>query len=301
MSPPAYVGRFAPSPTGPLHFGSLVAAVASFLQARAQRGQWLVRMEDLDPPREVAGAADDILRILDAYGLHWDGEVLFQSTRADFYQSHLERLLEAGQAYGCGCSRSEVGSTASAGLNGPIYPGTCRDGLRPGRTARAIRLRTHDELIEFEDAIQGPVRQRLESEIGDFVIRRADGLFAYQLAVVLDDAAQGVTEIARGADLLSSTPRQIFLQDLLGLKTPTYMHLPIATTPNGDKLSKQSLAPPLPLDEPVHHLIDALAFLNQDPPTELSMAAIDELWAWAIENWDPHRVPRVERIPVAGG
>lgn len=301
MSQPAYVGRFAPSPTGPLHFGSLIAAVASFLQARSQQGRWLVRMEDLDPPREVPGAADQILRLLEAYGLGWDGEVLYQSRRAELYRSILERLQEAGHAYECGCSRKEIAASAPSGAVGPIYPGTCRGGLATGRIARAIRLRTHDEVIELEDRVQGPLRQRLESEIGDFVILRGDGLFAYQLAVVVDDAAQGITEIVRGADLLTSTPRQVFLQHVLGLATPSYLHVPVAVTPDGDKLSKQTLAPALPLNDPVPHLLDALGFLNQRPPLELRAAGLEELWDWAIRHWDWRRIPRVSSICVNAG
>lgn len=260
-----------------------------------------MRMEDLDPPREAPGAADQILRLLEAYGLHWDGEVLYQSRRSELYRSALRQLIENGHAYECGCSRKEVAASAPASPSGPIYPGTCRAGLPEGRVARAIRLRTHDAPIEFEDVVQGHLRQRLESEIGDFVILRRDGLFAYQLAVVVDDAAQGITEIVRGADLLDSTPRQIFLQHVLGLGTPNYLHVPVAVTPQGEKLSKQTRAPALPLRNPVPHLLDALGFLNQDPPVELRAGTLDELWAWAIRHWDSRRIPRVGSIRVNAG
>lgn len=294
-----YVGRFAPSPTGPLHFGSLIAAVGSYLQARHQGGRWHVRIEDLDPPREVAGAADAILRLLEAYGLHWDGEVLYQSRRHALYQAALERLRAAGFAYDCGCTRREI-ARAPSGAEGPIYPGTCREGLPPGKVARAVRLRTHDETLVFEDAVQGRIAQRLESEIGDFVVLRADGLFAYQLAVVIDDAAQGITEVVRGADLLDSTARQIYLQRLLGLSTPGYLHLPVAVDARGDKLSKQTHAQALPLDAPLPHLFQALAFLGQDPPTALLEGELAALWAWAVRHWNPARIPRIRAIHYNG-
>ncbi len=238
--PSRYRGRFAPSPTGPLHFGSLVAAVGSFLHARAQGGEWRVRIEDLDPPREVSGAADDILRTLDSFGLHWDGEVMYQSRRCETYEAALAQLKDAGVLYPCACTRREIADSSVSGLEGPVYPGTCRAGLAPGRVARAWRVRTDNRAIEFEDGLQGVIRSALEDDIGDFVVQRADGFFAYQLAVVVDDAAQGISEIVRGADLLDSTPRQIHLQRLLGLPTPGYLHLPIVLNANGEKLSKQT-------------------------------------------------------------
>ncbi|TVQ74312.1 MAG: tRNA glutamyl-Q(34) synthetase GluQRS, partial [Chromatiaceae bacterium] len=203
---PAYTGRFAPSPTGPLHFGSLVAAVISWLDARTHGGTWRVRMEDLDPPREEPGAADRILRTLDAHGLHWDGPVLYQSTRLTAYADAMQQLREQGRAYDCGCTRREIAALALQGLEGPVYPGTCREGLPAGKSPRALRVRTHDDPICFSDRAQGEVCQQLASQIGDFVIRRADGLTAYQLAVVVDDAFQGVTHVVRGIDLLASTP-----------------------------------------------------------------------------------------------
>ena len=233
-----YVGRFAPSPTGPLHFGSLVAALASWLDARAAEGRWLVRIEDLDPPRAVPGAADEILRTLDRLGLGWDGPVLYQSRRSASYEAALESL----DTYWCGCTRREIAdsSIGRATDGAQIYPGTCRTGLAPGKTPRALRLRTGGEEIAFTDRVQGPQRQILEREIGDFVLLRADGQFAYQLAVVVDDAEQGVTDVVRGADLLDSTPRQIFLQRLLGYPMPRYLHVPAAVNQAGEKLSKQT-------------------------------------------------------------
>ena len=300
MSPPAYIGRFAPSPTGPLHFGSLVAAVGSFLEARTHNGRWLVRMEDLDPPREVPGAADSILRTLETYGLHWDGEVMYQSQRFPLYREALEHLQAAGYAYQCGCSRKEIAAVAATGTEGHVYPGTCRNGLPEGKVARAVRLLTHNELICFEDAIQGAIAQRLETEIGDFVVLRADGLFAYQLAVVVDDADQGITHIVRGSDLLDSTTRQIYLQHLLGLPTPRYLHLPVATNAKGEKLSKQTLAQPVPNVRPVIHLMDAVAFLNQHPPAGLVDASLEDFWAWALAHWRPDEIPRVRAIHYTG-
>lgn len=302
-----YRGRFAPSPTGPLHFGSLVAAVGSRADARARGGEWLVRIEDLDAPRESPGAADAILRTLEALGMWWDGAVMYQSRRADAYRAALARLTSAGLAYPCGCSRKEIADSAlrfgddAATRDDPprerIYPGTCRNGLAPGRVPRAIRCRVNDRPIEFEDAVQGVVRQRLAQEVGDFVLLRADCIFAYQLAVVVDDAEQGVTDVVRGADLLESTPRQIQLQRALGFPVPRYCHLPVATDTRGDKLSKQTRAAPIDPGHPVEALARALAFLGHAPPPELGDVA--ELWAWASRNWNRARIPRVRAARVA--
>ncbi|MFP4243857.1 MAG: tRNA glutamyl-Q(34) synthetase GluQRS [Ectothiorhodospira sp.] len=286
MLPPGnYIGRFAPSPTGPLHAGSLVAAVASWLDARAHGGIWRVRIEDLDPPREAPGAADAILRTLEAHALHWDGEVLFQHTRQGAYGVAMETLRSRGQAYDCGCTRREIAAVAARGPEGPVYPGTCRGGLSPGKTPRALRVRTHDTPIVFTDRLQGALSHRLETETGDFVIRRADGLTAYQLAVVVDDAHQGVTHVVRGVDLIRSTPRQIHLQRLLGLPTPTYLHHPVILDTDGRKLSKQTHAPPVDDAHPAENLAAALAFLGLPPPENASPG---EQLAWAVPRW-PHR------------
>lgn len=290
---PVYRGRFAPSPTGPLHFGSVVAALGSYLDARAQGGRWLVRMEDLDPPREQPGAADTILRTLEALGLHWDEAVVYQHTRTADYQTAMDRLLASGAAFPCACSRSEIADSGLTGLEGPVYPGTCREGLH-GRAARAIRARVDAHSIAFDDGLQGRVTQNLEQEIGDFVIRRADGYFAYQLAVVVDDAAQGITHVVRGADLLLSTPRQIHLQRLLGLPTPIYVHLPVAVNESGEKLSKQTGAEPATLEAPAGTLFAALRFLMQDPPSALRQAPSGELLDWAIGHWQPTRLTAVK-------
>ena len=274
-------GRFAPSPTGPLHFGSLVAAIGGYLSARARDGAWVVRIEDLDPPREQPGAADDILRTLECYGFEWDGPVWYQSMRHAAYEEALATLLRSGALYACGCTRKEIADSSTRGIEGPAYPGTCRSGLGPGRSPRALRVRTDGALIEFVDRLQGTQRSRMETDIGDFVVKRADGLFAYQLAVVVDDAAQGITEVVRGADLLHSTARQIHLQRLLGLPTPAYAHLPIVLNAAGEKLSKQTLAPALPCAEPVPVLWQALRFLGMDPPPQWREAALAELWSAA--------------------
>jgi glutamyl-Q tRNA(Asp) synthetase len=276
------VGRFAPSPTGPLHFGSLVAAVASWLDARRHGGRWLLRMEDLDPPREVPGAADAILRSLEAFGLHWDGPVLYQSTRHEAYREALAKLRASGMTYDCGCTRREVGKRGRPGLDGPVYPGTCRNGLPPGKRPRAVRVRTGPGVIGFADRMQGSIRQDLAREVGDFIICRADGLYAYQLAVVVDDAHQGITHVVRGADLLDSTPRQILLQRLLGLSTPAYLHHPLVLTPGGEKLSKQTHAPPVDDSDPVPALLRALRFLGETVPEHGEDGSVEEVLGRAL-------------------
>ena len=294
----AYRGRFAPSPTGPLHFGSLVAAVGSYLDARTQGGEWLVRMEDVDTPRNVAGAADAILKTLAAFGFEWDGTVLYQSSRLEAYAEALDQLKRAGLAYGCACSRKEIADSATrpAVDGGLAYPGTCRDGLAAGREARAWRLRVNDEEIAFADRLQGRVVQHLESDVGDFVLHRADGLFAYQLAVTVDDDFQQISQVVRGADLLASTPRQIWLQRCLGFATPTYAHLPVAANAAGEKLSKQTLARALASDIAAAELVRALGFLGQAAPVELARATVAEVWGWALENWSFEAIPRKAAI-----
>jgi len=291
-------GRFAPSPTGPLHFGSLVAALASYLDAKCRGGQWLVRMEDLDPPREIAGAADDILRSLAAHALEWDGTVAYQSERHLLYAAALERLRRAGLAYPCACSRREVADSALRGIEGPVYPGTCRSGLAPGRVARAWRLRLDDAQIEFVDENLGVRSQDVAHAIGDFVLLRADGLYAYQLAVVIDDAAQDITRVVRGADLIDSTERQIYLQRLLGLPTPAYLHVPVAVNMAGEKLSKQTLAKSITARDASSNLHAALAFLDQSPPPELARTNPREILEWAIAHWSPHSIARSRTRPA---
>ncbi|MDD4963813.1 MAG: tRNA glutamyl-Q(34) synthetase GluQRS [Gallionella sp.] len=285
-----YRGRFAPSPTGALHFGSLVAAVGSYLDAKHQQGKWLVRMEDLDTPRNVKGSADDILRTLDAFGLHWDESVLYQSQRLAVYEDTLQQLKDQGLTYPCWCSRKTIAEARNTPAQ--IYAGTCRHTPPPyASRPPAWRMRVDDTVISFTDRLQGSITQNLATEVGDFVLKRADGLFAYQLAVVVDDAAQGITDIVRGADLLDSTPRQIYLQRQLGLTTPRYLHLPLALNAQGQKLSKQTLAHPIHADSPSESLYTALQFLGQQPQNELKHAPLATLWPWAINAWQDSRLP----------
>ncbi|MDO9386526.1 MAG: tRNA glutamyl-Q(34) synthetase GluQRS [Thiobacillus sp.] len=291
MNSAPYVGRFAPSPTGPLHFGSLVAAVASWLDARAAGGRWLVRMEDLDRPRCEPGAADIILRQLEAYGLVWDGAVLEQSQRDDAYAAALDALKKIGAAYPCACTRSQLALAPRNHEGEIIYPGTCRNGLPAGAVARAWRVRVPDVDTRFHDRIHGDLQQNLAHEVGDFIVRRADGLFAYQLAVVVDDAFQGITHVVRGADLLWNTPRQIHLQTLLGLPIPVYAHVPLITNAAGQKLSKQTLAPALPETGRRAALTQALAALGHAPPADLVGAGAEELLTWVVAHWQIENVP----------
>lgn len=295
--PPSPRGRFAPSPTGPLHLGSLVAAVGSWLFARSSGGEWIVRMEDLDGPRVVPGAADEILRALERYGLTWDGEVAVQSRRTALYEEALARLRAGGWAYDCGCTRAEVARAAGApdasdpvDAAGAVYAGTCRAGLPPGRAPRAVRFRPPEGTVAFEDRVRGRVEEEVARAVGDFVVKRADGPFAYQLAVVVDDAAQGVTEVVRGGDLLSSTARQIVLQRALSLPTPSYAHLPLVLGPDGKKLGKRDGALPLDrLDEArVRQTLGlALRLLGQEPVDGTTAEMLDS----AAQTFDPDRVP----------
>ncbi len=292
MSPAPYIGRFAPSPTGPLHVGSLVAALASWLDARAADGRWLVRMEDLDRPRCDQASADTILRQLEAYGLTWDGAVLYQLQRDDAYAAALTTLQSQGAVFPCTCSRSQLAHARRNAEGEIVYPGTCRLHARPRMERHAWRVRVGHVSAHFVDRIHGELRQDLAAEVGDFVIKRADGLFAYQLAVVVDDAFQGVTHVVRGADLLWNTPRQIYLQTLLGLPTPAYAHVPLVTNAAGQKLSKQTLAPALPERGRRAVLAQALAALGHPPPAGLVGAGPEELLAWAVSGW------RVESVPL---
>jgi glutamyl-Q tRNA(Asp) synthetase len=294
------VGRFAPSPTGPLHMGSLVAALASYLLAKKSNGRWLLRLEDLDTPRVIAGAAEDILRTLELFGFAWDGPVIRQSSRIAAYQEAFDRLVSTGQVYPCGCSRAEIARTASAPHDGEaelLYPGTCRAGLPPGRNARAYRVRVPDSPICFEDAVQGPQTYSLAHGGGDFVIKRADGPFAYQLAVVVDDAAQGVNQVVRGADLLSSTPRQLLLQQLLALPTPTYAHVPLIVDATGGKLSKRRTTVSLGQDATLVRqgwqlLREAFRCLGCSLPPALAGAPGEEILAWGVRHFLPGSIPR---------
>ncbi|WP_445401535.1 tRNA glutamyl-Q(34) synthetase GluQRS [Zobellella sp. An-6] len=289
-APDRYIGRFAPSPSGPLHFGSLIAALGSYLQAKANQGLWLVRIEDLDPPREVPGAADDILRTLDAFGLHWDGEVVYQSRCHDRYQAVLDDWAGRGLSYHCHCTRRMIAEA------GGFYSGHCRD-LRLPAAGAAVRLRLERPIHDFEDRLQGRVAVAGPLAEEDFIIRRRDGLYAYNLAVVLDDAEAGVTEVVRGADLLEPTVRQIALYRLLGAPEPGWLHLPLATR-GGHKLSKQNHAPALDRRRPEMPLWQALAFLGQLPPPDLAGAGVAELLAWARQHWRLERVPKGPHIEL---
>ncbi|TLX57486.1 tRNA glutamyl-Q(34) synthetase GluQRS [Stutzerimonas nosocomialis] len=287
-----YVGRFAPTPSGYLHFGSLVAALASFLDARAVNGRWLLRMEDLDPPREMPGAQTAILDALQAYGFEWDGTLVRQSEQHDRYQAVIDTLLADGHAYACTCSRKQLEAYPG------VYPGFCRDAGKSVEQA-AIRVRVPAREFGFTDRVQGPFSQQLARDAGDFVIRRRDGLYAYQLAVVLDDVWQGVTDVVRGADLLDSTPRQLFLQQLLGLPQPRYLHVPLIVQPDGHKLGKSYRSPPLQAHEAPPSLLRALRTLGQRPPAELTGAPPREILAWAIAHWDAGAIPRSPTLAEA--
>ncbi|ENO86567.1 tRNA glutamyl-Q(34) synthetase GluQRS [Thauera linaloolentis] len=296
-APSPYVGRFAPSPSGPLHFGSLVAAAGSYLEARHRGGRWLLRIEDVDTPRTVVGAAGGIIATLARFGFEWDGEIVWQSRRRDAYQAALDRLKTAGHAFPCACTRREMADSALARDGSRRYPGTCRDGLPPGRRARAWRVRA-EGTVGFEDAIQGWQQEDLALDAGDYVVLRADGLFAYQLAVVVDDAEAGVTHVVRGADLLDSTARQIHLQGLLGMPQPAYAHLPVATNAAGEKLSKQTRADAIDAYPPAAALCAALRFLGQAPPAGLDQAPLAEVWRWAFQHWQLGTVPRRRHSPT---
>lgn len=285
----SYIGRFAPSPSGPLHFGSLVAALGSYFQAKANHGKWLVRIEDLDPPREMPGAAEAILAALEAYELFWDGEVVYQSQRHHLYQAQIDAWIENGDAYYCQCTRKQIRE------HGGFYPGTCRDkNLKDG----AIRLKMTKPVASFVDQKHGTIQipEQLVNE--DFIIKRRDGLFAYNLAVVLDDINQGVTEVVRGADLIEPTGRQISLYQILGQPEVSYLHLPLAMDNNGNKLSKQNHATAIDIDNPKPALLCAMMFLGFDIPEEIKAGKIAEILRWGCENWRLEQLPAEIEITV---
>lgn len=284
------VGRFAPSPTGDLHFGSLVSAVGSYLEAKSTGGLWLLRIEDIDPPREVAGSAGRIIDDLASLGLIPDGPVLYQSSRLGAYQKAVDHLLDQGMAFPCACSRKDLSKSGR-------YPGTCRNGLARGKPPRSIRFRVNASSTSFVDELQGPISESLTETSGDFIIKRADGLFAYQLAVVVDDEFQGVTKVVRGADLLDSTVRQINLQKALGYNLPDYMHLPVVISADGKKLSKRFGTDPVKHTNPAIAISRALQFLNQNPPPGL---ALHDLWQWALAHWDSSLIPGETEISPGG-
>ncbi|MEZ8039363.1 tRNA glutamyl-Q(34) synthetase GluQRS [Vibrio sp. 1F263] len=280
-----YIGRFAPSPSGPLHFGSLVAALGSYFQAKSHQGQWLVRMEDLDPPREMAGAADLILKTLEAYHLYWDGEVVYQSQRHDLYQAQIDQWVTDNQAYYCQCTRKQIKSL------GGFYSGHCRDKGLVDSGEQAVRLCMDFPIESFDDVRHGTIQIPKALAEEDFIIKRRDGLFAYNLAVVLDDIEQGVTEVVRGADLIEPTGRQISLYKTLKQKNVSYLHLPLATDGLGNKLSKQNHATAIDLDNPKPTLINAMRFLGFDIPNALFEASMDEVLLWGCQQWNVNQLP----------
>ena len=287
-----YIGRFAPSPTGPLHFGSLLAALASFLDARANQGKWLMRIEDLDPPREPAGSAELILQQLQDFGMNWDDEVLYQSTRLGAYEEVMGQLQDKGLAYPCDCTRPQIREM------GLVYNGSCRERSTPPERPYALRLKTEALEIGFDDKIQGHFSQQLELDAGDFVIRRKDELYAYQLAVVVDDEFQNITHVVRGWDLLDSTPRQIYLQRVLNYQEMSYIHIPIIVDGKGQKLSKQTFAPSIETDRASEAIYKALVFLGQVPPVEIAIERPESQLQWAIANWDSQAVAKVSSLPL---
>ena len=276
-----------------------MAAVGSYLEASTHRGQWLVRIEDVDGTRCRPEHETAILRSLDAFGFRYDHQVMRQSERREAYQKALNRLFHDASVFACACTRKEMGDSQLAPDGAPIYPGTCRLHMPEGKEARAWRIRVKDEVIAFDDPVQGRIAQNLDRDVGDFVLLRADGQFAYQLAVVVDDAEQEITHVVRGADLIDSTPRQIFLQYCLGVPTPKYVHLPVAVSAAGEKLSKQTAALPLDDEQPVPALWRALDFLGQAPSPDLQKASLFELWEWAINHWSLERVPKKRSLPIA--
>ncbi len=299
MSPNTYRGRFAPSPTGPLHFGSLIAAVGSYLQAKHHQGEWLIRIDNIDPPREQKGAADDILKTLESFGFEWDYDVLYQSSKLQRYQDAVNDLIKQKLAYPCSCSKRSIKQKTGQTEREIIYPGYCRNGplIKSDEPLEkssdySIRLRCNNDLIHFEDAIQGKQDINLEKYKGDFIIQRRDRYFSYQLATGIDDAEQGITEVVRGADLLDCTPCQLHVQNVLNLTSPQYCHLPIALNDEGQKLSKQRHAKAITIKDSVVLLYSALKFLGQKPPEDLMKTSQDELWLWAKSHWQLDWVPK---------
>ncbi|KJV06407.1 tRNA glutamyl-Q(34) synthetase GluQRS [Methylocucumis oryzae] len=287
------IGRFAPSPTGPLHLGSLLTALAGFLEARSQQGLWLLRFDDLDTPRNQPGAVDAILTTLDTFGLHWDLNVVYQSQHLPDYHDYLSQLANNEQVYRCRCSRKT--------LNSAIYPGTCRAQTILASEAHAIRIKTNPQVICFTDALQGVIAHDIRAQHGDFILKRKDNIFAYQFAVVIDDALAGVNQVVRGCDLLLETPKQLYLQQLLGLATPRYMHVPVIVDANGQKLSKQSYAAAVDTHNPAQTLYDLLILLKQQPPKKLSLATVNEILTWAITHWQTTPLSAITQLNALSG
>ena len=284
-----YIGRFAPSPTGSLHYGSFYTALASFLQARSQQGLWLLRIDDLDTPRNIKGSADNILKTLDVFGLHWDGSVFYQSQSLEAYHEILERLLKEKLIYPCTCSRKTLTD---------IYSGVCRDKQIPPDSPYSLRIKTDNRIISFTDELQGLISQNLAEQHGDFILKRKDQIISYQFAVVIDDDRQHINHVVRGYDLLDSTPRQIYLQQILGLDTPDYMHVPVIVDAQGYKLSKQTCATAVDLKNSHAVLFEVLTLLKQNPPSELQQASSTELLSWAIQHWNPGLLKNLSELPT---
>jgi glutamyl-Q tRNA(Asp) synthetase len=293
-----YIGRFAPSPTGLMHMGSLMAAVASYLEARRHAGRWLLRIEDLDPPREFPGASQSFLDTLERFGFTWDAAPIYQSKRSERYMEILQILRREGWVYPCSCSRKILREDGLIGVDGLRYSGRCRGVVHTNYEGLAYRVSVPDREYDFLDQVQGMQTQNLAQMVGDFVLRRADLLWAYQLAVVVDDADCGVTHIVRGADLLDSTPRQLYLQEILGFSHPQYLHIPVITNLQGEKLSKQTLAPALQTGAEAAQLWQALSLLWQAPPAQLRFAALGEVWEWAHLHWDTTKIPQKRSVAV---
>ena len=289
-----YIGRFAPSPTGPVHFGTLVAAVGSYLQAMTQNGDWLLRIDDVDTTRKVEGTDIDIIRTLEAFGFQWSGDILYQTQMTSAYEIALKQLIEQSLVFPCLCSRKQLAESEG----GMIYPGTCRSRRLPESEEHSLRLIAEDITITFDDIVMGKQTQNIKTDCGDFIIKRRDGLFAYQLAVVVDDAIQGITEVVRGTDLLDSTPRQIYLQHLLGYPTPAYCHLPLAVDAAGNKISKSEGKSKIEIIHREELLISTLDFLGQQVPDALSGSGIEDIWRWATDNWDVTKIPTSKSIQL---
>ncbi len=291
------IGRFAPSPTGPLHLGSLYTALASFLQARSQQGKWLLRIDDLDTPRNVKGAVDSILTTLDTFGLHWDDSVIYQSQCLAAYHDALNELTNKHKIYPCTCSRKDLVALQSSTA---IYSGLCRDKIIPPDTPYALRIKTDSRTIVFEDGLQGFVSHNLAEQHGDFILKRKDGIIAYSFAVVIDDSLQQINQVVRGFDLLSETPKHIYLQQLLGLPTPAYMHVPVIVDAQGYKLSKQTRATAVNLTTPHCVIFDLLVLLKQNPQPALREASVPELINWAVEHWQAEQLKNLEQVYSLG-
>lgn len=286
-----YRGRFAPTPSGPLHSGSVIAALGSYLQAKSKQGKWLVRIDDVDIGRSIAGADKVILQQLEQLGLYWDEEVVYQSKRLDHYQAALEKLESINSTFACYCTRKEIANR--------VYPGTCRKGIKSDRTRYSIRIKTDNSPIGITDLLQGEYSQQLQSKIGDFIIKRADGYFAYHLATVIDDAEQNITEVVRGLDLLDSTPRQVYLQKQLGLPTPRYLHLPVAIDNSGKKISKSDNAQPITAKNNIITLFNTLTFLGLNPPEQLMKTDVESVLNWGVTNWNIAQLPEEKEMIIS--